>query len=75
VLAPVTLTPGLVFVGSGAGLAVLDSTSGVELWSDGDRAGVYGQPVVSGGHLYATYVNGDVVAWTIPVEAPQRRPK
>jgi polyvinyl alcohol dehydrogenase (cytochrome) len=76
VLAPVALVPGLAFVGSGAGLAAVDSTSGAELWNDGGRGGVYSQPVVSGGYIYSTYVNGDVVAWAIPSQdVPQRHPK
>jgi uncharacterized protein (TIGR03437 family) len=66
VVAPVTLTPGLVFVSSESGLAVLDETSGAELWNDGEAVGVYSQPVVSNGVLYATYINGDVIAWGLP---------
>jgi uncharacterized protein (TIGR03437 family) len=67
VLGPVTLTPGLVFVSSESGLAVLNAATGAALWTDGGvSGGMYGQPVVSGGILYATYVNGDVVAWGVP---------
>jgi polyvinyl alcohol dehydrogenase (cytochrome) len=66
VLAPVTLTPGLVFAANSGGLAVLDAGTGAELWNDGGRGAIYGQPVVANGYLYATYVNGKVVAWTIP---------
>jgi uncharacterized protein (TIGR03437 family) len=64
VLAPVTLTPGLVFVSTSSGLAVLDSASGSELWNDGGSTGLYSQPVVSNGVVYSTYINGDVVAWS-----------
>jgi outer membrane protein assembly factor BamB len=63
VLAPVTLTPGLVFVASSSGLAILDATAGTELWNDGGRTGLYSQPVVANGVLYTTYINGNVVAW------------
>ncbi len=66
VLGPVTLTPGLVFVSSDAKLAALDIATGAELWNDGGHAGLYSQPVVSGGVLYATYINGDVIAWGLP---------
>ena len=66
VLAPVTLTPGLVFVASEQGLSVLDEATGSELWNDGGTTGLYSQPVVSNGVLYTTYVNGDVVAWAPP---------
>ena len=65
VLAPVTLTPGLVFVGSTNSLAVLDASTGSQLWTDsGANGGLYGQPVVSNGILYAQYVTGDIVAWS-----------
>jgi polyvinyl alcohol dehydrogenase (cytochrome) len=76
VLAPVTLTPGLVFAASGWGVVALDPATGLELWNDGGHGGSFGQPVVSGGILYTTYVNGDVVAWAIPFDdVPERRPK
>jgi uncharacterized protein (TIGR03437 family) len=67
VLGPVTLTPGLVFVSTESGLVVLNAATGATLWTDGGvSGGMYGQPVVSGGILYATYVNGDVIAWGVP---------
>jgi len=66
VLAPVTLTPGLVFVGSSNSLTVLDESTGGPLWSDGGvGGGLYGQPVVSNGILYAAYVSGTVIAWAL----------
>ena len=65
VLAPVTVTPGLVFVPTLKGLAILDASSGSELWSDSTTKALYGQVVVSNGVLYATYANGDVVAWAL----------
>ncbi len=65
VLAPVTLTPGLVFVSTLSGLVALGSGSGTQLWSDGGgHGGLYSQPVVANGILYATYFGGDVVAWS-----------
>ncbi len=67
VLAPVTIVPGLVFAGTTAGLVALDEASGTQLWTDGGASGgLYGQPVVANGILYAAYVNGDVVAWAPP---------
>ena len=67
VLGPVTLTPGLVFVSTVSGLAVLNAATGAALWTDGGVSGaMFGQPVVSGGILYATYANGDVIAWGVP---------
>ena len=63
VLGPVTLTPGLAFVTTTAGMSVLDLLTGVELWSDSAAGAIYSQAVVSNGVLYTTYVNGDVVAW------------
>ena len=67
VLGPVTLTPGLVFVSTEGGLVVLNAATGAVLWTDGGVSGaMFGQPVVSNGILYATYVNGDVIAWGVP---------
>jgi uncharacterized protein (TIGR03437 family) len=67
VLGPVTLTPGLVFASNTSGLTALNAATGAVLWTDGGASGgLYSQPVVSGGILYATYVNGDVVAWGVP---------
>src|SRR5271157_602714 len=67
VLGPVTLTPGLVFVSTEGGLVVLSAATGTVLWTDGGASGaMFGQPVVSNGILYATYVNGDAVAWGVP---------
>jgi uncharacterized protein (TIGR03437 family) len=67
VLGPVTLTPGLVFVSTENGLVVLNAATGATLWTDGGVSGaMFGQPVVSNGILYATYANGDVIAWGVP---------
>ena len=67
VLGAVTLTPGLVFVSTTNGLAVLNAATGAQLWTDGGVSGaMFSQPVVSGGTLFATYANGDVIAWGVP---------
>jgi uncharacterized protein (TIGR03437 family) len=66
VLAPVTVTAGLVFAPTTAGLAVLDSATGEELWRDGSLGGLYSQAAVANGTVYATYVNGDIAAWGVP---------
>ena len=65
VLAPVTLTPGLVFVPTSKGLAVVDSTTGDELWTDGTGNALYSQAAVANGVVYCTYANGDVVAYGV----------
>jgi uncharacterized protein (TIGR03437 family) len=67
VLSPVTLTPGLVFVPTSQGLAVLDSASGAELWTDGTTNALYSQAAVADGTVYCTYANGDVVAYGVAV--------
>jgi uncharacterized protein (TIGR03437 family) len=66
VLAPVTVTPYLVLVPSTKGLAILDAATGAEAWNDQGRVGSFGQAVLANGTIFATYVNGDVVAWTLP---------
>jgi uncharacterized protein (TIGR03437 family) len=66
VLAPVTVTPYLVLVASTQGLAILDAATGAEAWNDHGSAGSFGQAVLANGTIYATYVNGDVAAWTLP---------
>ena len=66
VLAPVTVTPYLVLVPSTKGLAILDAATGAEAWNDHATVGSFGQAVVANGTLFATYVNGDVAAWTLP---------
>jgi outer membrane protein assembly factor BamB len=65
VLAPVTVTPGLVYVPTTQGMVILDAATGIELWRDWGSAGLYGQAVVSGGRVYCTYVNGDLIAWSL----------
>jgi uncharacterized protein (TIGR03437 family) len=66
VLAPVTVTPYLVLVPSSKGLAILDAATGVETWNDQASVGLFGQAVVDNGTIFATYVNGDLAAWTLP---------
>jgi polyvinyl alcohol dehydrogenase (cytochrome) len=71
VLAPVTLTPGLVWVSTLTGVVVLDAASGKELWADAGKGGsgaLFSQPVVADGILYAAYLSGDIVAWGAPAE-------
>jgi polyvinyl alcohol dehydrogenase (cytochrome) len=72
VIAPVTVTPGLVFVPTAAGLVILDAASGAELWSDGGAGALYSQAAVSNGVVYCTYANGDVVALTPAAAQPPR---
>ena len=66
VIAPVTLTPGLVFVPTTAGLVALDAATGVELWGDAGGGALYSQAAMANGVLYATYANGDIIAWGVP---------
>jgi polyvinyl alcohol dehydrogenase (cytochrome) len=65
VIAPVTVTPGLVYVPTTQGMAILDAATGDELWSDWGSAGLYGQAVVADGRVYSTYNNGDLIAWSL----------
>ena len=66
VLAPVTVTPYLVLVPSTKGLAILDAATGAERWNDHGTVGMFGQAAVANGTIFATYVNGDVTAWSLP---------
>ena len=66
VIAPVTLTPGLVFVPTVRGLVILDALSGAELWEDDGLDGMYSQAVVLNGVVYTTSFGGDIVAWGLP---------
>jgi len=66
VLAPVTVTPYLLLVPSTRGLAILDAATGAEAWNDHATVGSFGQAVLANGAIFATYVNGDVAAWTLP---------
>ena len=81
VIAPVTLTPGLVHVPTTEGMLILDAATGKELWSDSDSGGLYGQAVVADGRIYCTYTDGYLVAWRLterlgpPVASGAARPK
>jgi outer membrane protein assembly factor BamB len=66
VLAPVTVTQGLVFASTTKGLEVHDAVTGDTLWTDQNYGALYSQPVVVDGIVYCTYVRGDVVAWRFP---------
>lgn len=66
VIAPVTVANGLVFASTTMGLEVHDAGTGDTLWTDEQEfGGLYSQPVVSDGVVYATYVSGRVFAWHI----------
>jgi len=64
VIAPVTVANQLVYVGTTAGLYVFDAGSGQLLWQD-HTGTLYSQPVVSGGVLYCSFLEGDLVAWHV----------
>ena len=49
VLAPVIVTPGLIFAPTTDGLVILDSSSGAPVWRDPDTTSLYGQAVVANG--------------------------
>ena len=66
VIAPVTVTPNLVFVPTAVGLRVVSRASGREIWADDRTAPMYGQTVVDGGVVYSTDADGYVVARVIP---------
>ncbi len=74
VLAPVTVTPGLVMVPTTRGFTILDAATGTKLWNDGGSAALYSQAAVSDGRLYTTYMSGDIVAWRIPDSPGTLRP-
>ena len=64
-LAPVTVTNGLVFAATTMGLEVHDAETGKIAWTDQQFGTMYSQPVVAGGVVYTTYVSGDIIAWHI----------
>jgi outer membrane protein assembly factor BamB len=73
VIAPVTITPGLVHVPTTEGMVILDSATGQELWRDWEgSSGLYGQAVVANGMIFCSYINGYLIAWS--VTEPQRVP-
>jgi len=63
VIAPVTVGNGVLYVATEAGLVVLEAATGRLLWSDGSAATIYSQPVLTGGRVYCTQLDGKVVAW------------
>jgi uncharacterized protein (TIGR03437 family) len=71
VLAPVTLTPGLVFAATTQGLLVLHAGTGEVLWSEPGEEEMYGQAVVANGVLYSSSAGGYITAWGIPDDVAQ----
>jgi outer membrane protein assembly factor BamB len=67
VIAPVTVGNGVLYVATEAGLVILEAATGTTLWSDGPEVTMYSQPVLTGGRVYCTQMDGKVVAWQ-PVE-------
>lgn len=63
VLAPVTVTNGLVFAATLTGVVALDAATGVQLWDDGGAGPVVAQPVISDGTLYISYASGALTAY------------
>jgi outer membrane protein assembly factor BamB len=74
IIAPVTVANGMVFAGTTKGLLVLDAGTGDFLWTDGNRSAMYSQPVVVDGTVYCTYVNGEAVAWRVPLNGVSQPP-
>lgn len=72
VIAPVTLTPGLVWVPNTKGLSILDSATGSELWTQNDSGGLFSQAAVSDGTVYCSFITGDVVAFRPREPVPLR---
>ncbi len=66
IIAPVTVANRLVFASTLTGLNIFDAATGQTLFAEGDRNGLYSQPVVADGTIYCTYISGDVVAWRVP---------
>lgn len=65
VLAPVTIANGVLYVTTTGGAAAYSAYTGDLLWSDGGQGALFSQPVVVNGTLYTTYLQGDVIAWTL----------
>jgi polyvinyl alcohol dehydrogenase (cytochrome) len=72
VIAPVTVAGSFVYAATTTGLNVFDAATGDVVWTDGNYAGMFSQPVVIEGTVYCTYVNGDVVAWRPQANAPDQ---
>ena len=62
VIAPVTLANGLVYVSTLKGLEVFEAKTGERLFK-GPPVTIFSQAAVSGGVVYSTQANGQVVAW------------
>ncbi len=71
VIAPVTVSNGLVFVSSTEGLTIYDAPTGQVVWDDNDGGSLYSQPVVSNGRVFSSYLSGKLVAWSLPSLGPQ----
>ena len=68
VLAPLTVTPGVVLVTAGGKLMALNATTGAQLWSFADTTSgslFYGSAVVSNGRLYVGNMDGKFYAFSI----------
>ena len=66
VVAPTTVANGLLFVSTTLGMEIYDTATGQTVWSDNKRGTIFSQPVIANGTIYATYLNGDLVAWALP---------
>ncbi len=71
VIAPVTVSNGLVFVSSTQGLRIYDAPTGQAVWDDNHAGPLYSQPVVSSGRVFSTYLSGKLIAWSLPTLGPQ----
>lgn len=69
VIAPVAVTPGLVYAATTAGTVILASGTGERLWDDNGWSSVFSQPVVADATLYSIYATGEIVAWRVPAAA------
>ena len=76
VIAPLTVSDGLVYAPTDRGLLVFDAATGARLADDGNFGLPYSQAVVAGGTVFTSYLFGKVVAWQpVPgAEAVERRP-
>jgi outer membrane protein assembly factor BamB len=68
VIAPVTVAGGVLFVATVTGLEIFDAGTGDQLWL-GPADLIYSQPVVAGGAVYTTQIDGRVICWRPLVNA------